>query len=89
MEYSLLKVDAENAVVSAVVPNEDGSILVRVYETAGKDGQAVITFKQEVANAEAVNLAGEVLEGKVQIKGEQVILSVEAYSIAAVKVNLQ
>ncbi len=89
MESSLLKVEGENVVVSAVLPGEDGSVLVRVYEAAGKDGQAVITFKQDVERAEAVNLAGEVLEGKVQIKGEQVILSVEAYSIAAVKVNLQ
>ena len=88
MESSLLKVEGENVVVSAVLPGEDGSVLVRVYETAGEDGQAVITFKQEVERAEAVNLAGEVLEGRVSTADRKVTLKVDEYSIAAVRIFL-
>ncbi len=89
MEYSLLKVDAENAVVSGVVPNEDGSILVRVYETSGQSGQARITFNQKVTDAAAVNLMGEIQPGKAEVVEKQVILDLEPYSIAAVKVVLR
>ena len=83
----MLKVEAENVVVSAVVPNEDGSVLVRVYETAGESGQAVLTFMQEVAEAAAVKLAGDEMSEKVKIEGKQVVLDVEPYSIAAVRVH--
>lgn len=88
MENSLLKVEAEHAVISSVVPAEDGSILVRVYETAGQDDQVEIIFGKKVAEAEAVNLSGDVLPGKAKAAGERVILEVEAYSLAAVKVKL-
>jgi len=87
MENSLLKVDAESIVVSAVVPGEDGSVLVRVYEADGKKSQAVITFVGEVAEAEAVDLSGNVIPDKVKVDGNQVVLDVEAYAIAAVKVR--
>lgn len=86
MENSLLKAESDHVVVSAVVPNEDGSILVRVYETTGKDSEIVITFADEIVKADAVKLSGDVVPGKVKISGNQVILSVEANSIGAVKV---
>ena len=89
MENSLLKVDSDHIVVSAVVPGEDGSILVRVYENAGKAGEAVISFTGEIASAEAVKLSGEVVPGKAAVNGSQVTLSVDARSIAAVKVTLK
>lgn len=86
MESSLCKVEAESAVVSAVIPGEDGSILVRVYENGGKRNQAILTFAEEVAGAEAVNLSGEVLSGKAKVMGNQVVLEVSPYSLAAVRV---
>lgn len=89
MENSLLQVEAENVMVSAVVPGEDGSVLVRVYETSGWGGQTVMIFAKEVAEAEAVNLSGDVLPGKAKAEGNKVTLEVEAYSLAAVKVKLK
>jgi len=88
MEYSLLKVDGENAVVSGILPDEDGSVLVRVYETAGQSAWAKITFNQAVEEATAVNLKGESLPEKTKIEGNQVLLKLEPYSIAAVRVRL-
>lgn len=88
MESSLLKVESETAVVSAVVPGEDGSILVRVYENAGREGQAVLTFAGEVSEAEAVTLSGECLPDQAQARGNQVVLKVEPCAIAAVRVRL-
>ena len=88
MESSLLKVESETAVVSAVVPGEDGSILVRVYENAGREGQAVLTFAGPVSEAEAVTLSGECLPDQAQARGNQVVLKVEPCAIAAVRVRL-
>ena len=89
MESSLFNVEAENAVVSAVVPEEDGHFLVRLYETAGRSGKALITFSAEVESAEAVDLARNILPGKAYGNGNQVVLDMEPYAIAAVKVSLK
>lgn len=89
METSLLNVEAEGAIVSAVLPTEDGGVLVRMYEAAGKNGQAVITFANEVADAKVVNLAGNVMENTVTVNGKQVTVDVNAYAITAVKVKMK
>ena len=88
METSLFNVEAEGAVVSAVLPAEDG-VLVRMYEAAGKDSQAVITFASEVADAKVVNLAGNVMENTVTVNGNQVTVDVKAYAITAVQVKMK
>ena len=89
METSLLNVEAEGAIVSAVLPTEDGGVLVRMYEAAGKNGQTVVTFANEVADAKVVNLAGNVMENTVTVNGKQVTVDVKAYAITAVKVKMK
>ena len=88
MENSLLKAESASAVVSAIIPCDDESVLVRVYETMGFEEQVTLTFAEEVAVADAVDLSGAVLPNKVKVVGKQVLLSVEPYSLAAVKVSL-
>jgi alpha-mannosidase len=39
--WSLLEISNEDAVISAVKPGKDGSVIVRVYEAAGRPSQAV------------------------------------------------
>ena len=89
MENSLFAVDAKGIIVSAVMPTEDGGVLVRMYEADGCNSKASITFTGEVAEACAVNLAGKVLDTPVSVNGNQVILDVNANTIAAVKVTLK
>ncbi len=89
MEDGLLEVNAEHVIVSAIIPDEDGSILVRVYETGGQKEQAVIELKKEVEKAVAVNLAGEEMPDQVKYTGNQVILNVEPYALAAAKIYLR
>ena len=88
MENSLLKVSTANAVVSGVIPQEDGSILVRVYEAAGSAEEVCIAFTEEVKDAVAVNLMNEVQPGLVRVEGKDVYLKVDPYSLGAVKVTL-
>jgi len=89
METSMLNVEAEGAIVSAVLPTEDSGVLVRMYEAAGKDGQAVITFANDVTEAKVVNLSGGVMENTVTVSGNQVTVDVKAYAITAVKVKMK
>ncbi len=89
MEESLLRVDAENIVVSAIIPEEDESFLIRVFETAGRNEQARITFAQEVVRACACNLSGEILDENLKVTNNQVVLKVAPYSLGAVKVSLK
>lgn len=88
MENSLLKVSTANAVVSGVVPQEDGHLLVRVYETAGSAEEVCISFTEEVKEAVAVNLMNEVQPGLVRVEGKDVYLKVDPYSLGSVKVTL-
>lgn len=89
MENSLLQAESENVTVTALLPESDGSILVRVNELCGKDGKVLLTFTSKVLKAETVNLAGTPISGMVQVQNQQVTLSVAPYSIAGVKVSLE
>ena len=44
MEQSVLKAESKSCVISAVVPQEDGSVMVRAYETAGQKDQVQIVL---------------------------------------------
>ena len=56
MEYSMLSV--KGAIVSAIKPTSDGKLLVRTYETDGKDCNAEVVFNENVKSARAVDLSG-------------------------------
>lgn len=75
--------------LSAVLPAGDGSLLVRVYETAGKRDSVRLTFADEVADARQVNLLEEEREGAVSVAGRQVEFEVEPHALAEVKIILK
>lgn len=88
MEKSLLKVSCAHAAVSAVLPGKDGSILARVFETAGEKETVRLCFETEVASARQVNLMGEEVDAPVRTQGQDVIFDVEPFSLAQVEVRL-
>lgn len=88
MEGSLLRASAEHAVVSAVLPGQDGRILVRVYETRGEKETVSLAFCAPVAEAKCVNLFGREQEAEVAVAGNRVMFRVEPYALAEVEVSL-
>lgn len=88
MENSLLQVTAEHAVLSAVLPGQDNSVLIRVYETAGKRENVCLEFGSDVAAARSVNLLGKEQDTEVTISGKQVVFAVEPYALSEVEVRL-
>lgn len=88
MESSLLKAQTEHAVISAVLPGEDGKLLVRAYGTAGEKESVSLDFAAPVASAKAVNLFGKEQDAEVKAFGNQVTFAVEPYALAEVEVKL-
>ncbi len=86
---SVMQFICENAVVSAIIPNAEKSLLVRLYETEGKKALAKFVFNKKVESAEAVKLSGQPALNKVEFAENTVTLSVEPHSIAAIKVRLK
>lgn len=88
MENNLLEAQTEHVMISSVLPGEDGTILIRAYETAGEKEKAKICFNTAVAQAYQVNLFEKKLEKTVDINGSSVEFEVEPYSLAEIKVKL-
>ena len=87
MESSLLGARTESGVISAVLPGEDGKILVRAYGTAAEKEEIALRFASDVAEAKAVNLFGKEQDGEVRVSGNQVAFAVEPYALAEVEVS--
>lgn len=87
MESSFLKAAADHAVISAVLPGEDGSVLVRAYETAGEKETVSLRFAADVAKAKAVNLFGKEQDAEVTVSGNQATFAVEPYALAEVEIR--
>lgn len=88
MESSLLAASYSHAVISAVLPGEDGSLLVRAYETVGKKEKVRLHFDSDVAFARQVNLLEQERSMVVNVQGREVEFEVAPYSLAEVKVKL-
>lgn len=88
MESSLLGAKTESGVISAVLPGEDGKILVRAYGTAAEKEEIALRFASDVAEAKAVNLFGKEQGAGVKVSGNQLTFQVEPYALAEVEVEL-
>lgn len=87
MEDSLLEASSESVVISAVLPAEDGAMLIRGYETAGHKGHINLTLKDPVTSAVATNLFEEEVELEVKVDKQTIDLDVAPYSLFEVKVR--
>ncbi|MCI5650485.1 MAG: hypothetical protein MR332_13870 [Fusicatenibacter sp.] len=89
MESSLFAAEADHAVISAVVPSTDHTLLVRAYETAGEKGRVRLLFDEEVSDAKQVNLFEKERKGNVWATENQVEFEIEPFALAEVKVTLK
>ena len=88
MEGGLFAAAAEHAVISAVLPKEDGSLLVRAYATADKKDTVRLHFASPVATARQVNLFENGQDGAVSVNGQDVEFEVAPFALAEVCVTL-
>ena len=85
---SFLRIDWDNAVVTAVAPSlEDrDAIIVRVVEFHGKAGRVTLTFKHPIAEAAEVNFLERPI-GEVAVKGHRVSFRTRKHGIHTIKVK--
>lgn len=85
MEYGMLSVNG--AIVSAIKPISDGKLLVRMYETDGKDCNAEARFNESVKSAHAIDLWGNVKDGA-SLQGNTVKINGGNNTITAIEVEI-
>lgn len=91
MTGSLLTMgEGTTATLSGVKPAEDGpGVVVRLYETAGEDTVAAMTFTAPIASAKPVDIMEQECGGGAVVEGSTVRLELPARSIAAVKITFK
>ncbi len=88
LKSSFLSSCAESSVVSAVAACDDGSFIVRLYETAGKSDKVTLHFGAAVKSAVSVNLLEKPDGRTVSVSGSDVSFEIEPRCIFAVKITL-
>ncbi|MDR0395763.1 MAG: hypothetical protein LBH66_00500 [Oscillospiraceae bacterium] len=80
-----LRVDGP-CVVTSVGESDDGALRVRLYESEGKPGEAVITAAWGIKEAAAVDPQGKPI-GKVKLTNGTVKVALEAYRLYEVRIG--
>ena len=89
MAHSMLSLEGDGVLVSAVKRAEDGDgVIVRLYEADGKDAEAVLTFDRQVKSAAMADvLERGVPGGECRPEGCEVTARIPAYSIRTILVS--
>ncbi|MCD9025790.1 alpha-mannosidase [Cohnella silvisoli] len=90
---SFFGVEEGTVSITALKMPEDGTtgIIIRYYESEGKEGRAVFRLHGPIAKAELVDVHEQpVLDvNRIQISGNQMIVEVKPYEIACIRVELE
>lgn len=87
LELGMLSLEAGTSVLSAVTMADDGAVVVRLYETSGKDDAVTLHFGADVKSAASVNLLEQENGREVKVSGGDVSFTVPARSLFEVKVQ--
>jgi alpha-mannosidase len=87
--WGLLEVSESNIVVSALKPGPKGSVILRVYEAAGKSSSGVkVRMQTRVTAANESNLM-EDTTGKLEVNNDTLQFDLRPYEIKTFKLQLQ
>ncbi len=89
--WSFVSLGPTNCVLSVVKRAEDGQgLIIRFYESAGKECRAQLSFATPVARGTATNLVEEPLEnGAISASGRRVLVPVKPHEIKTLRVVLR
>jgi alpha-mannosidase len=91
-ERSFLKVEPDNVIATALKKAQrENSLILRLYEAAGKETETVITLFKTPKKIEQVNLIEEEdreLEKSLAAKDNEVKLTVSPFEIVTLKIEL-
>jgi alpha-mannosidase len=84
----LLRMDSASTVLSSTGLCADGALLVRVYETEGKEDMVTITAPSAIKAAGLADIEGNPLGAPLTPKGSAVSFGILPWKIGAVKIRL-
>ena len=89
MAHSMLSLEGDGVLVSAVKRAEDGDgVIVRLYEADGKDAEAVLTFDRQIKSAAMTDvLERGAADGECRPEGCKVTARIPANSIRTILVS--
>lgn len=86
---SLLRLDTDDVVVEAIKKAEDeDAVIIRMYEAHGRSTDASVRFGFPVKSTEIVNLM-EQRESSLEVREDQVVVSINPFEIITLKVNAE
>jgi alpha-mannosidase len=87
--WGLLDISAPNVVASALMPGADGSVMLRVYEAAGKPANSVeIKVHVPVVAAAETNLLGDEIR-TMAVNQNSIRLDLRPFEIETIRLNLR
>ncbi len=87
-QHSFAEVQNDNVVITAVKRSEDDrSLIVRLYEWAGKDSQVTLRIPAGAQSAESANLMEQPDATPVSLIKDEVGLHVHPYEIATIRID--
>jgi len=88
-KWGLLEISAGDVVTSALKPGRDGTVVVRVYEAAGKASRGVqANWRAQVSEVNAANLIEDAGE-RVAAQGDGFAFDLKPYEIKTFKLHLK
>ncbi|HIE41040.1 MAG TPA: glycoside hydrolase [Candidatus Aenigmarchaeota archaeon] len=91
LNKSFLKIEPDNIILTAFKKSENGKdIILRFYETCGKETEAKITFFRKMKNVRIVNLLEEEIEEdkKIVLENNKIKVVIKPFEIITLKLKL-
>jgi len=88
MEQSFLDLKAKSTVLTAVLPDEEGNLRIRLCELEGRDDLVALRFASPVASAVTTDLLGHEIPADIRLSGNEVALTVKKNSLTELRIAL-
>ncbi|NLD01942.1 MAG: alpha-mannosidase [Clostridiales bacterium] len=88
-DNSLLALEADGIMLSAVIPQAGGVLRIRMYELNGMNSQGVLYFSSEILQATTQDALGNAVDSHISVAGQQVEFTVKPYQLIELHVVLE
>ena len=88
MHQSFLELEGKSTVLTAALPQEDGTLRLRLCELEGKDDSVTLRFAGEIPCARSTDLMGNEVPSDIRLSGNEVTLTVKKNSLTELRITL-
>lgn len=89
-KYSFIKINPQNVIVNVFKKSEDGdSLILRIYETEGRDCEYEIEFFKQLKKVEKVSLTEDEVYGSVCFENNKIIDKIGKWEILTLRIEFK